>query len=161
MRLLKAVLICVMVLGLVVGCSDKQKEADKLEQEMMQMEGGADSSQEMATDTMASTPHEPVAEPSAVPEEDEPEIDDLPMAPMSGGYTVQVASCENADYARYLVKKYRARGYEPFVMTADVGGVTYYRVRIGNVDTRGEADALKAELVDKYSLTPWLTKHGQ
>ena len=160
MRLLKAVLICAMVLGLVVGCSDKQKEADKLEQEMMQMEGGADSSQEMTTDTVAPTPHRTIAEPSAVPEEDEPDIDDLPMAPTSGGYTCQVASCENVDYARYLVKKYRSRGYEPFVMTADVGGVTYYRVRIGNLDTRAEANTLKTELMDKYSLTPWLTKHG-
>ena len=76
--------------------------------------------------------------------------------PAGGGYTVQVAGCEDQAYAEYLVEKYTERGYDPYIATANVNGQTYYRVRIGSFETLGEAKALKTQLADRYSVVAWI-----
>jgi cell division septation protein DedD len=72
------------------------------------------------------------------------------------GYVVQVAACESMEYAQYLVEKYQNRGYDPYMITATVEGQTYYRVRIGGIETEQEAKQLKNELLDKYSIQAWI-----
>lgn len=162
MRLSKVFLICAMVLGLLAGCSDKQEDAEALEQQMREMEGQVDTGAEQMTDTMVAPIRPPARDASAIPDEDEEMLpEDLPMAPMSGGYTVQVAACQDEKYARHLVTLYRDRGYEPTVMMTQVGGATYYRIRIGNLDSIAEATALRNELKDRFSINPWLARHGQ
>ncbi|MBD3257031.1 hypothetical protein GF377_01265 [candidate division GN15 bacterium] len=161
MKLWKACILCCLVVALAIGCSDKQEEAEKLEQEMLEREGTVDTGTPAAETALPEDDTMPTADVTAVPEEDvEPVMEDLPMAPASGGYTLQVASCPDADYARHLVTLYRDRGYTPYVMTATVEGVDYYRVRIGDLASKAEADALKAELRDRFSIDPWLTQHG-
>lgn len=140
---------------LVTGCSDdKKEEAARLEQELM----GGDSAQStespaMTPDSMSPTKPAPTREPGAIPSERQV---NLPGKPAGAGYAVQVAGCEDAKYADYLVGVYKSRGYEPYVTQANVGGTTYYRVRIGLFDTMSEARTLQAELQDKYSITPWI-----
>ncbi len=160
MRFVTIVLVGCLILALVTGCSEKQKEAEKLEQEMRQM--GNDTGV-VAGETTAGTAAEssPIADASAIPEEEAPDISGMPPAPLGDGYTVQVAACEEAEFSRHLVDLYKTRGYQPFVQTTVQGGVTYYRVRIGNFDTKAEADGLKRELADRFSLDPWVTSLGE
>jgi cell division septation protein DedD len=144
------------------GCSDKQKEAERLEQEMRDREA-ADSGTptEMTDDSLAAALAADAA--AAVPQEPQTTIKPaMPAAPAGTGYTVQIASCEDEDYARYLVDRYTGRGYEPFVTTITYNNQTYYRVRIGNFANYSEATALRDALVDKYSVRAiWIDRLDQ
>lgn len=149
------------VAALTFACSDKQKEAERLEQEMREMEGEIDTmggpAEELDTISERAAP----ADVDAVPQEAMVEDQEaMPPAPAGEGYTVQVASCEDRDYARYLVSLYRGRGYEPFVTEYTLDGQLYYRVRVGNVATLAEARALKNELESKYSVPAWIDEYG-
>lgn len=159
MRRLLVFAIAVLAAALLAGCSDKQKEASELEQEMRDLEGVDSQAVEMAApDSM--TIEEPAVDASAVPQETmaQPERQPMPPAPRGTGYTVQVASCEDEEYARHLVARYTERGYEPFVTTISYDGETYFRVRIGNFDGYSEARALQAELQDRFSVSSWIDR---
>ena len=162
MNLLKIALLGGLVICLLVGCSDEKKEeAAQLEQELQDMEGGRDTVAETMTDTTGMADETSVADASAVPEEEQPDMSSMPPAPQGEGWTVQVASCENREYARHLVDVYFGRGYEAYVTSAMVEGQTYYRVRIGNLQTYPAAKALKLELADRYSIAPWIDRLNQ
>ena len=150
MKYIKVIVIFSLALLLVGGCSKKQEEADKLEQEMLNEEIAGDTEE---TDSMALSEEETL-DASAVPVEEEPEF--VPAVVEGEGYTVQVASCESLEYAQYLVDVYTGRGYEPYITQFDMEGQVYYRVRIGKFETESEAIALKNELADKYSIDAWV-----
>jgi len=152
MTLMRLLLVGALCGVLVVACSDKQKEAERLEQEMKDREGAADTTMGVEEDTAARME----ADAHAVPQETQKVPPAMPPAPPGEGYTIQVASCESQDYARHLVDLYRKRGYEPYVETRNQDGQLYYRVRVGNVATLNEAKQLKAELSDKYSVAGWI-----
>jgi cell division septation protein DedD len=143
------------LVALLVSCSKKKEEAAKLEQEMMQQETtAADTTADtaaMPTDTTGLTQEEISA--GAVPEESE---EQFVSQQEETGYVVQVAACESRDYAQYLVEKYIKRGYEPYITTTVVDGQTFYRVRIGGLETLQAAKELKDELLDKYSVHAWI-----
>ncbi len=147
MKILKYSLLMLLCLALIAGCSKKQDEVDKLEKEML---GQVDT----IADTMQADTMPVVAEVEVI--EEEPEVDKMPARPAGNGFTVQVASCESEDYARYLVDLYTGRGYEPFVSEISIEGQTYNRVRIGMYENFADAKVLKAELLDKYSLETWI-----
>ena len=147
MRLLAVLCLACLVVN---GCSKKQEEADKLEQEMMAQETAVDSA---AMDT--TTAEEEVAmDAAAVPREEPSPF--VPADIEGEGYTVQVASCESLDYARHLVEVYSGRGYEPYLTQFEFEGQLYYRVRVGKFESSSEAAALKAELIDRYSVDAWV-----
>lgn len=158
MRTLWVLAIAILTLALLVGCSDKQKEAAELEQEMRDLEA-ADTAAltEAEPDTMA----EPAADAAAIPDEAQPDPLPMPPVPEGEGYTVQVASCENEDYARYLVGVYADRGYDAFVTTITYEGQTFYRVRIGNFGGISEARNLENELQDRFSASTWIDRLDQ
>lgn len=155
MRLMRLLLVAALCGVLVVACSDKQKEAERLEQQMKDREGAADTMMSAEQDTAARME----ADAHAVPQEAKKVPPAMPPAPLGEGYTIQVASCENQDYARHLVDLYRKRGYEPYVETYNQDGQLYYRVRVGNVATLSEAKQLKTELADKYSVAGWVDRN--
>lgn len=158
MRFWRLLVVSIFVIGLMASCSDKKEEAARLEEELKQLES-AEGVGDTATveDTMA--PAE--ADASAVPEEEAPAVEPMPPAPQGDGYTLQVASCEDPDYARYLVGVYADRGYEAFVTTITFNDQTYYRVRVGSMQSLSEATNLKAEIEDKYSTTGWVDRLSQ
>ncbi len=156
MRSLRILLILGTLVALLAGCSDKQKEAEKLEEEMKALESDGSKAVGEGIVEETDTVREPVVDVAAVPEEEEPQVEPLPTAPEGNGYTVQIASCEDSGYARHLIGVYSKRGYDAFVTRAEVGGQEFYRVRIGSFGTLGEAAQLKSELMDKYSLNPWI-----
>jgi hypothetical protein len=159
MGLLRVILVFGIVFGFLAGCSEKKEEAAKLEEEMMQLQTEADTGAAVATEDSLALP--PAADASAIPEEEQPVADLMPPAPQGEGFTVQVASCEDPDYARYLVSLYADRGYEASVSTITYNSQTYYRVRIGNLESFSEAGVLKAELDDKYSIAAWIDRLDQ
>ena len=137
---------------LLVGCSDEAKDdAAQLEKELagdsMAM---ADSA--AAVDSSAMVEAEVVVEPEVV----EPPAKMMPKKPAGDGYTVQVAGCEDSDYALHLVEVYTSRGYEPFVTTITVEGETFHRVRIGIFAALSDAKILQTELNDNYSIDSWV-----
>jgi cell division septation protein DedD len=146
-------------IALFISCSEESKnEAAKLEQEMtgkdsMEQIPKSDTTEKKAAGDDIWGETLKTMEPEAVPAE---ELDYSVPGPTGTGYTVQVASCESMDYAKYLIGLYQERGYEPFMTTAQVNGQTYYRIRIGIFGTLGEAQALKKELEDKYSINCWI-----
>lgn len=152
-RSMKAYLIGLLAALLFIGCADRQEEAEKLGQEVMEEE--AEVVDTMAPDESvidSSAVEEVTADASAVPEG----TSGLTDAPAGEGYTVQVAACPDYDYAQYLLDKYRRRGYEPYAVKFVHEGQTFYRVRIGSFENVAEAADLKAELIDKYSIGAWV-----
>lgn len=149
MRTYKLILLFLLGVALVGGCSKKKEEAAQLEQELT---GQVDTAVQAPAETVAGPDTmAPTADAAAMPEE-------APAyhAPAGSGYTVQVAGCEDRTYAEYLAQKYTNRGYEPYITATNVGGQTYYRVRIGSYQSLSEAKALKAELADRYSIKAWI-----
>jgi len=148
----------------VAGCSEKQKEASRMEQEARDLEESTATDTVLAesvTVTLDTVPTASiVADAAAIPPEAQPQIAPRPMppAPTSEGWTVQVASCESQDYARRLVDVFTQRGYQPYVTTITKGEQLYYRVRMGSFTNLAEARVLKDELVDRYSVQAWIDR---
>jgi cell division septation protein DedD len=67
-------------------------------------------------------------------------------------YSVQVASSPDKEDSERLVRKYGEYGYQAYIMTADLGekGI-WYRVRVGNLANREEAERLKKDILNKAS----------
>ena len=166
MKPFAVLIVSLMVFGLLllVGCS-KDDDVAELEKEMMEQQ---ESEGEMTADTAAppepSTPSEDTMTPEqtrqqpdagAIPEEQQEHMD-MPERPAGSGYEVQVAGCEDPEYARYLVDKYRQRGYEPYVTEATIDGQKYYRVRLGVFQGYSEAKQVRMEVEDRYSIEAWI-----
>jgi cell division septation protein DedD len=45
-----------------------------------------------------------------------------------------------------LLQRLKAKGYDGYVVQADVKGQTYYRVRVGNFDSREKAESARQSL---------------
>jgi cell division septation protein DedD len=136
-----------MMLVLALGCAEKQEEASALEQELLDQElPTADTTTDAVVDSVEAEAVVPDA--SAIPQEDKT-FEQAP--PVGGGYTVQIASCENLEYAQNLVDKYAGRGYEPYLTSIVIEGQTFNRVRIGGLEGFSQAKALRDEIIDKYS----------
>ena len=75
-----------------------------------------------------------------------------PMAHSSGSanlskkWSVQVSAAPAKDIADTLVQRLKAKGYDGYVVQADVKGQTYYRVRVGNFDSREKAESARQSL---------------
>ncbi len=159
MRTCTFLLLLVILSVFAAGCSkEKKDEAAKLEKKLM-----GDTTQVMdslaevqrVADSLATVQAE--ADKLKVQQEQaEESISKMPKQPAGEGYTVQVAGCENRDYAEHLVDVYTERGYQPYVTSITVEGQGYYRVRIGIFESLSDAKALQAELKDKYSVDTWV-----
>lgn len=153
----KIILVIIVFALISFGCSDKQKEADKLEQQLTESGETITPFEETVVDS-AAIASEPVVE---QPVEEAPVEPEISYQPEGFGYTIQVAGCEDESYANYLVELYTKRNYEPYMVTAVVEDVTYYRVRLGMFETLGEAKAFLSDLNDAYSTAGWIDKVGE
>ncbi len=152
MRYSYLILVLVLSLSLVIACSQKQDEADRIEQEMLAAEQDSAAADSAAAD-LAATPPVDVA---AVPAE---ETSSYATTTDEGeGFAIQIASCESVEYAEHLVELYAGRGYEPYITEYDLDGQLYYRVRLGGMATLADAKAVKDDLVDRYSVKCWIDR---
>jgi cell division septation protein DedD len=61
-------------------------------------------------------------------------------------WSVQIAAEPTKDIADTLVQRLNAKGYDGYVVSAAVNGRTYYRVRVGQFDSRERAESLRQSL---------------
>jgi len=61
-------------------------------------------------------------------------------------WTVQVASFVHEKDATSVAKKLTVKGYDVYVISADVSGKTYHRVQVGELKSRKDAAALQEAL---------------
>ena len=71
----------------------------------------------------------------------------MPTEAMAGGaYSVQVKSTQEREDANRFAARLRDRGYAPYVQTVELPGRgTWYRVRVGNFDSRDAASRYLAD----------------
>ena len=82
-----------------------------------------------------------------------------PDASLPSGWIVQVRSTPEKRDADSLQLALVAAGFPAFVVTTDVSGVTWYRVRVGRYLSRGEADIINGELLTRSDVdTTWVTE---
>ena len=67
----------------------------------------------------------------------------------NGKWSVQVRAFSSRNESSELIKKLQHKGYDAYVVEAPVGGQPWYRVRVGNMATREEAQALLKVLKSK------------
>lgn len=61
-------------------------------------------------------------------------------------WTIQVKASADRGSADVWVDRLKAKGYNAFIVEADVQGRTWYRVRVGSFDSRQEAETLRKML---------------
>ena len=66
--------------------------------------------------------------------------------PATGGWTVQVSATNDAVQAVMLSRKLRSKGYDAYTTQGPIGGVTWYRVRVGRFADREAAKAMETRL---------------
>ena len=75
----------------------------------------------------------------------------------AGGYTVQVGSFQSLDYAEGIVESLKKKGYSPSLATVSFpNGKTWHRVRIGNCNSREEAEVLVQKLKEGGNFEPMI-----
>jgi len=76
----------------------------------------------------------------------------MPAAGSSGSvnlgkrWSVQISAAPAKDTADHLVQQLIAKGYDGYVVPAEVKGQTYYRVRVGHFAEREEAESMRQSL---------------
>ena len=61
-------------------------------------------------------------------------------------WSVQISAAPAKDIADALAQRLKAKGYDGYVVQAEVKGQTYYRVRVGHLDAREEAESVRQSL---------------
>ena len=75
------------------------------------------------------------------------------------GWIVQVRSTTDRVAADSLQATLASAGYPTFVVTADIGGETYYRVRVGRYGRENDARRVAASLGQRQDIdNPWVTE---
>lgn len=64
----------------------------------------------------------------------------------TGGWTVQVGATTDAVQAVVLARRLRSKGYDAYTTQGPIGGVTWYRVRVGRFGDRESAKAMETRL---------------
>ena len=68
-------------------------------------------------------------------------------ANLSKNWSVQISAAPVKDIAGTLIQQLKAKGYDGYMVQAEVKGQTYYRVRVGHFDTRERAESVRQSLV--------------
>ena len=76
-----------------------------------------------------------------------PIADSAVSANLGKKWSVQVSAAPAKDIADTLIQQLKAKGYDGYMVRAEVKGQTYYRVRVGHFDTREEAESVRQSLV--------------
>ncbi len=100
--------------------------------------------------------------PEAVPPEPSPRTTEHARAGShrwAARYTVQVSSFKDSAVADRLVKQLELKGFAAYRVSADVNGMTWYRVRVGLFESKPVAEAESARLREaRPDLKPMITR---
>jgi cell division protein FtsN len=90
-------------------------------------------------------------------EEKKKEVAKVPSYPQKTIYTIQVASLKSKEEAQRMVTRLHKKGYPVYMVSARVGGVVYYRVRIGEFRSASEAEKMKEKIERLEKLKAFIT----
>jgi hypothetical protein len=97
------------------------------------------------------------SEPKPVPPSRTVALPEGKAAGASPGYTVQVCSFQSLEYAEGIVESLKKKGYSPSLATVCLpNGKTWHRVRIGNCNSREEAEELSQKLKEAGNFEPMI-----
>jgi len=65
-------------------------------------------------------------------------------------YSVQIDAVMDRQGAENMARKLSAGGYEPYIVPTEIGGQTWYKVRVGHYETEEEAHAAEQRLRLEY-----------
>lgn len=68
---------------------------------------------------------------------------------ITAAWSVQALATTDKQLASDWIEKLKAKGYQAFVVNADIDGKTWHRVRVGSFGARQDAENLRAALVAK------------
>ena len=88
-----------------------------------------------------------------LPAKDQPRVNGTDTQKTEGLWFVQVGAFRREPDAAKLATALRKRGWEAYVTSADVKGVTVYRAKVGRFKTREAAERLLLKLKDKEAYT--------
>jgi septal ring-binding cell division protein DamX len=82
-------------------------------------------------------------------------INPAPPAPRSasGPYSVQIDAVMDLQGAQQMARKIKARGFQPYVVRTEVGGKTWYRLRVGHYASPEDAQAAESRLHQEFKDT--------
>jgi len=106
----------------------------------------------------------PEAKAEAKADKREAAADDGPVTkpqPASGGkakFTLQLSAFQDKAEAESFLATVKGAGYGAYVVSAEVDGKTFYRVRLGNYTSYDEAVAAKAEFERKVPKIAYVTR---
>ncbi|MBW2422566.1 MAG: SPOR domain-containing protein, partial [Deltaproteobacteria bacterium] len=83
-----------------------------------------------------------------------------PPPAAGGGFSVQVGSFAQSEGAEKVAQELQGKGYPVYVTPAAVAGGGRWRVRVGPVDTRDEAEGFAARLKREEQLPTWVLSEG-
>ena len=154
-------LVFMLIAGLMLaGCSKKDEDVDSIGKEAAEDNAaavmdslnnqGAGAVQKEQGKTAVDTPKTAV-KPST-------ETAKKPSVDYSGlsGFVVQVGSYSSYDFAKMMADKFSGRDYPAFIVSTEIDGTTYYRLRIGVYETYEEAKEIGELVKDRYSVTYWI-----
>jgi DedD protein len=67
-------------------------------------------------------------------------------ANLSKNWSVQISATPAKNIADTLIQQLKAKGYDGYMVQAEVKGQTYYRVRVGHFNAREEAESVRQSL---------------
>ena len=79
-----------------------------------------------------------------------------PAAASKAAFVVQLAALNSRGEADAMAKKLTARGYEAYVQGPATGAPSVFRVRVGNYQTRREAESVAARIEKEGQFKPWV-----
>lgn len=91
----------------------------------------------------------PSATPAAAPR---PPARSAEPTAAAGNWSVQVKATTEALEAVMFARQLRQKGYDAYTVQAPVGGLTWYRVRVGRLPDRSAAKALERRLREQEGL---------
>ena len=88
----------------------------------------------------------PAADQAGISAKTSPMVHSSGSASLSKKWSVQVSAPPAKDVADTLLQRLKAKGYDGYVVLAEVKGQSYYRVRVGYFDSRETAESVRQSL---------------
>jgi len=88
----------------------------------------------------------PAADRASIQAKTSPMAHSADSANLSKKWSVQISATPAKDIADTLVQQLKAKGYDGYLVQAEVKGQTYHRVRVGHFEAREKAEAVRQSL---------------
>jgi|AntDeeMinimDraft_5_1070356.scaffolds.fasta_scaffold27532_2 cell division septation protein DedD len=151
--------ILISIAALLVGCGPSEEEQQREEQarqdSLEQVQQEQQRMEQQRQDSLAKAR----AEAESMNENESSSTSPDVTFANNGAYTVQTESWRSQQKAQAQVQQWKDRGFtEAYVAKHgdEATGDVWFRVRVGRVDTRQDAQQLRQTLQDEYQIQAWI-----